>query len=334
MPVAVWLNGEFVEGDRAIVSAMDSGLQHGVGLFETMVASQGRVFQLMDHLARLQRSARDLRLSVALRINPLAEAVRRTAERAEEPRCRVRLTITGGSSFLRPGVPGATGATGAWGAHAGADPTILIVAQPAAAYPDALYERGATVTLAHAKVSHADPWAGHKTLNYWWRLRELQEAGERGGAEALLFDTTNRLASGMVSNVFLIRDGVLRTPPARGDEAMSVSPGAHADAASEAHSHPPPEVAPDASPPRPVLPGCTRRAALDWAGEIGLGVSIEPLTIEDVLGADEIALTNSGWGALPVVRVESHVVGGGAPGPVTRALRAKWESAVVEQEDA
>lgn len=333
MPVAVWLNGEFVEGNRALISAMDAGLQHGVGLFETMVASEGRVFQLMEHLARLQRSARDLRLSGALRINPLAEAVRRTAERAEEPRCRVRLTITGGASFLRRGVPGATGASAA-AASAGADPTILIVAQPAAAYPEALYERGATVTLAHTRISHADPWAGHKTLNYWWRLRELQEAGERGGAEALLFDTTNRLASGMVSNVFLVRDGVLRTPPARGDEAMSLSPGARADAASEAPSHSSPETAPDASPPRPVLPGVTRRAALDWAGEIALHASIEPLTIEDVLGADEIVLTNSGWGALPVVRVEGHVVGDGAPGPAARALRAKWESAVVEQEDA
>ncbi len=311
MPTAIWLNGEFTERDSAMVSALDAGVQHGVGLFETMHASGGRVFRLHDHLARLQRSARTLGLTESLRINPLAEAVRRTVERAGEDRARVRLTLTGGAGHGAPGRPGVEGA----------DPTILIVAQRATEYPEAMFERGVAVALAETRISHADPCAGHKTLNYWWRLRELRIAGARGGAEALLFDTTNHLACGMVSNVFLVRDGLLRTPPAWGEYEA----GAPADA-------PDPRAASGgAAPARPTLPGITRMAVLDGAGELGLECAALPLTIEDVLGADEVFLTNSGWGVLPVTRIEGHVVGAGAPGPVARELRAKWLGAVHEQ---
>jgi branched-subunit amino acid aminotransferase/4-amino-4-deoxychorismate lyase len=61
--MVIWLNGAFVEGDAARVSALDAGLQHGVGLFETMQARHGRVFRLADHLDRLAESAAELGLA-------------------------------------------------------------------------------------------------------------------------------------------------------------------------------------------------------------------------------------------------------------------------------
>ena len=102
----VFLNGRFVERDEAMVSAFDAGFQHGVGLFETLLAVRSaegpwRVIHLREHVERLGASARGLGLSEALRVSALGEAVTRTVERAgqelsEVTRLRVRLTITGG----------------------------------------------------------------------------------------------------------------------------------------------------------------------------------------------------------------------------------------------
>jgi ATP-dependent DNA helicase RecG len=74
----------------------------------------------------------------------------------------------------------------------------------------------------------------------------------------------------------------------------------------------------------PVLPGCTRAKVMLWAEGEGRAVERANLTIDDVLAADEIFLTNSSWGVLPVVRIERHEVGGGEPGAVARAMRARW----------
>jgi branched-subunit amino acid aminotransferase/4-amino-4-deoxychorismate lyase len=76
----------------------------------------------------------------------------------------------------------------------------------------------------------------------------------------------------------------------------------------------------------PVLPGCTRAKVLMWAEGEGRAVERANLAIDDVLAADEIFLTNSSWGVMPVVRVERHQVGSGAPGSVARAMRARWLS--------
>ena len=96
MAMVIWLNGAFVEGDAARVSALDAGLQHGVGLFETMQARHGRVFRLSDHLDRLAESAAELGLADPLRVEPLAQAVEQVMAKWARPDARVRLTLTGG----------------------------------------------------------------------------------------------------------------------------------------------------------------------------------------------------------------------------------------------
>ena len=63
-----------------------------------------------------------------------------------------------------------------------------------------------------------------------------------------------------------------------------------------------------------------------WAEARGIAVERAALTIDDLLAADEVLLANSSWGVMPVVRVERHEIGGGAPGAVTRAMREKWLS--------
>lgn len=299
MTTPVYLNGEFLSLDDARTSAFDAGLQHAVGLFETLLVvrpdpadpdASPRAHRLVEHLDRLATSARELGLVSRLGTDALAEAVLLTADRSgvleHHDRARVRITITGGSANLLK-------------AEAPHRPTVLVVAQPPTPYPDALFEHGARVVLADARLNPLNPLESHKTLNYWMRLRELQAAAAQGAAEALMLQVSNHLAGGCVSNCLLIKNGTLLTPIARGEE----QPGAL---------------------PSPVLPGITRASLLEHARELGLTTETRMLAIDEVLDADEVMLTNSSWGVMPVVAVESRPIASGEPGPVTRQLRARW----------
>ncbi|MBL9119184.1 MAG: aminotransferase class IV [Phycisphaerae bacterium] len=304
----VWLNGTWLDRHEAKVSVFDAGFQHAVGLFETMVARNGRVFRVRDHLERLRRSAVELRLTESLHIEPLAEAVQSVIERNALREARVRLTVTGGDLNLLQ-------SSGERSTH---EPTILIVAQPPTRYPEDLFTKGVRVMVADGRVNPLDRLAGHKSLSYWSRLAALQQAGAVGASEAVWFSVTNHLASGCVSNIFLVRDGVVLTPYAHGEEAKS-------------------------SLPAPVLPGITRSVMLELIesglqGQQGEGLDLRAertmLSIEDVFAAEEIFLTNSSWGVLPVIAIERTQIGQGTPGPVAAALRAAWRERVERETSA
>jgi branched-chain amino acid aminotransferase len=298
----VFLNGKLLSPDEAKLSAFDAAVQHGVGVFETMSArlddGLARVFRLEEHLERLIDSARELGLTDSLRAPALADAVNRTVEAAEIERARVRLTVTGGDLNL-------IGRGAAMAAPI--DPNIMIVVQPATEYPAEMFERGVMASIADLKINPLDPLAGHKTINYWGRLRELQLAAAKKAGEALVFQVTNHLAGGCVSNAFVVKDGSLVTPIARGEEG-DVSGGGVAM-------------------PSPVLPGIVRGWVLEWAARRRVKVTRRMVSIDDVLGADEVFLTNSSWGVLPVVGVEKHEVGDGEVGELTREVREAWEAA-------
>lgn len=329
----VFLDGRFVPADEARVSAFDAGFQHGVGVFETMLggveapepaAEDGPegagawVHRLDDHLDRLIDSAAMLGLTDALRRPALAEAVRRTVARAGLARARVRLTVTGGDMNLLAGRDRGIEGSRDHGTRGGAvggsvvpsptphDPTIMIVAQPATEYPESMFEDGVTAVIAGLRVNPLDPLAGHKTLSYWGRLRELSVAARKRAGEAIVLQVTNHLAGGCVSNIFLVKDGRLHTPIARGEEGEGAGEGR------------------GASLPSPVLPGVTRMAVLALAGDRGMECVRRMLSIEDLLGAQEVFLTNSSWGVMPVVGVERSVIGSGAVGEVSHELRRAW----------
>lgn len=333
----VWLNGRFVSMADAKVSAFDAGFTHAVGLFETLLGGNGSgadegegrdpgdrsspwAVSLTEHMDRLRDSASELGLAEHVNTSALADAVLEAIEESRLPRARVRLTFSGGDLNMigrswekakkpgaRPGPPSdAADGEDAAPTSTGADPTVLIVVQDATAYPPEMYERGIAVTIADTRANPLDPLAGHKTLNYWGRLRELRNAGSKGAAEALVLQVTNHLSGGCVSNALIIREGRLITPAARGEEEPGTLPS-------------------------PVLPGTVRAWALEWAGDRGLPVERRPVAIDELLGADEIILTNSSWGALPVVKVEREAIGDGVVGPVAKSLRAAWEEKIADE---
>jgi len=281
----IFLNGKFLPIDQATLRVEDAGFQHAVGLFETMFVQGGRVFRLHEHLARLAESAYHLGLAMNVNVNALAGAVESTVAHNELISARIRLTMTAGPiSLLKPQLDPPL-------------PTLLIVPSAPTAYAPEYFEQGIKVLIAPPMANPFDPLAGHKSLSYWSRLRLLRQVASLGAGEAIILNITNHLASGAVSNLFLVKDGELLTPMARGEEV-------------------------DASLAAPVLPGITRKVVMECANSLGIKVRKEMLTVEQLLEADELFLTNSSWQVLPVSKVEKKVIGDGRAGEVTKSLRA------------
>jgi branched-chain amino acid aminotransferase len=293
----VWLNGEVIDESAAHISVRDTGLLHAIGLFTTMRAASGNVIELSRHLQRLRDSCDALFVPLQYSNEVLAEAVSALLTRSDVHDARLRFTITRGVTQPDP-------------LHGQKmEPTALLTATPFEPYPVEYYEKGLTVmVLDDQKLNPYDVQAGHKTLNYFSRLSALKEAARRGAAEAMWFNVHNYLQSGSISNVFIVKDGTLYTPPTNDelhDESIrSQTPYVKSN----------------------VLPGTTRAAIIDIARAAEIPVRIHSLTISDLLDADEVFLTNSVMGVMPVCRVERKPIANDIPGPITGQLREQWES--------
>jgi branched-subunit amino acid aminotransferase/4-amino-4-deoxychorismate lyase len=134
----------------------------------------------------------------------------------------------------------------------------------------------------------------------------LQDAATKGAGESIIFQVSNHLAGGCVSNLFVVDGGNLITPIAQGEE----------EELGGAQTR-------EGTLPSPVLPGVTRMRVIEHAKEMGIKTTKRMMTIDDLLDADEVFLTNSSWGVLPVVKVEAETIGSGVPGDVTKKLRAE-----------
>jgi branched-chain amino acid aminotransferase len=188
---------------------------------------------------------------------------------------------------------------------------VFMTASEFEPYPQEFYERGMTViALDEQKLNPYDVQAGHKTLNYFSRLAALRDANQRGAGEALWFNVHNYLESGSISNVFLVKDGRLLTPPTPVDLQDKALAGAV----------PYPKSA--------VLPGITRQVVIELARKHGIELAIGAININQLLEADEVFLTNSIMGIMPVGRIERHAVGHDRAGAVTRQVAEMYEEEV------
>ena len=284
----IWLNGSMMDAADARISVLDAGTQHGVGLFETMRASRGEILQMRPHMERLRNSALELQLTESLNVEALCEALMQLLTANELEDARIRLTLTGGD------LPGLQAYN-----NAPRHPNIFIVSQPPTRYPDEFFDKGIIACIADGRLNPLDPHAGHKTLNYWSRIRALQQAGTSGAGEAIWFSVSNHLCGGSVSNIFVVSNGCLLTPIAHGEEEGATLPS-------------------------PVLPGTVRQFVIDQAEIAGIGANRKMLDIDDMLDADEVFLTNSSWGILPLVGVEKEPISDGLVGTITKQLRDRW----------
>lgn len=268
----IWVNGGLRAADAAQVSVLDHGLTVGDGIFETVKSVRGRTFALTRHLDRLTRSARGLGLpdpdhaevraacAAVLDANPVEMG-------------RLRITYTGGLSPL--------------GSDRGdAGPTLVVAVGETKRRPDST----AAITVPWTR-NERGALTGLKTTSYAENVVALARAREQDASEALFANTVGDLCEGTGSNVFVVLDGQLHTPP--------VSSG--------------------------CLAGITRALTVEWAG------AHETRLPFDVLDrADEIFLTSSLRDVQAVHRVDGRELPG-APGPVTaKAMRVFDERAAAD----
>lgn len=294
----IWLNGAFVddEDQSASVSVRDSGFLHAAGVFTTMLAARGRVFQLDAHLRRLRNSCEALSTPLTHTDEKLTAVTAELLERNELADARLRLTVTRGKIIRDPSQGMML------------SPTVLLTAAAVEPYPAEYYEGGMTVRLFDSqKLNPYDIQAGHKTLNYLSRLTALREANRLGAGEALWFDVHNFLQSGSVSNVFIVKGGAILTPPTT-EELRD------------------PEVKKSTPIPRSaVLPGVTRRVVAESAKEMSVDFRPAALDVNQLLDADEVFLTNSVMGVMPVRRIERKPIGDDKPGELTRRIMQAYQ---------
>jgi branched-chain amino acid aminotransferase len=261
MSNTIWLNGELLAGDRPAISAADHGLLVGDGVFETAKVTDGRAFALRRHLERLRRSADGLGLELPRSDDELTDGVAAVIEANQPGVGRLRITVTGG-----PGPLGS--ARGAEG------PTVIMATGPPGTWPPA-----AEVVVVPWPRNERSPVAGLKTTSYAENVVALARAHEQGAGEAIFANLAGNLCEGTGSNVFVVLDGRLITPP--------LSSG--------------------------CLAGITRDLVLETTDAVEADVSMA-----DFARADEAFLTSSTRDLQPVARVDGRALPT-CPGPLTQA---------------
>ncbi|MEU2157525.1 aminodeoxychorismate lyase [Streptomyces sp. NPDC019396] len=268
----IWVNGGLRDAGTALVSVLDHGITVGDGVFETVKATEGRLFALTQHLDRLTRSARGLGLP-----DPDLDEVRRACDAVIEANPvalgRLRITYTGGLSPL--------------GSDRGdAGPTLVVALGESARRPDST----AVITVPWVR-NERGALSGLKTTSYAENVVALARAHEQGASEALFANTVGQLCEGTGSNVFVVVDGHLHTPP--------LSSG--------------------------CLAGITRALAVEWTGAQETEL---PLDVLD--RAEEIFLTSTLRDVQAVHRVDGRTLSS-VPGPVTaKAMRIFEERAAAD----
>lgn len=282
MAEKVFLNNKLVDIDKARISVTDSGFLYGAGLFETMRSYKGTVFSLKDHLDRLFFSSRSLSINNPYDRKYLTDTIYKVLQANKLTDARLRLTLTNGPMSL----PDEQRA-----------PTLLITATKLQPYPAEYYKKGVLVVLCPFRQNAGEPTCGHKTTSYFSRMIALNRAHQKRAAEALWFTTNNRLAEGCISNVFLVKDSVLYTPPIE----------------------------------TPVLAGVARKTVCQIALTNSIKLVEKDLYIDDVLAADEIFLTNVIMQIMPVTAVEKHTVCDGKVGTMTKRLQKSFDEFIKKE---
>jgi branched-chain amino acid aminotransferase len=279
----IFMNDRLVPEDEARVSVFDHGLLYGDGVFEGLRSYSGTVFRLGAHLDRLWASARAICLEIPLSKAAVAKAVNDTLAANKLSDGYVRLVVTRGAGSLGLD-PNRT-----------KNPQVIVIADTISLYPREFYEQGLKiVTAATQRVQSAALSPRIKSLNYLNNIMAKLEGLRAGCVEALMLNHKGEVAECTGDNVFVVRSGVLLTPP------------------------------PDAG----ILEGITRNAVMELARAAGIDCREATLTRHDLYTADECFLTGTAAEVIPVVDIDGRTIGSGTPGPVTQRLTTAFHALV------
>jgi branched-chain amino acid aminotransferase len=279
MGLKIFINGKFHEKEDAKISVYDHGLLYGDGVFEGLRSYSGNVFRLAEHLRRLWDSAKAIRLEIPLSTAEMEKAIYETLRLNKLEDAYIRLVVTRGAGSLGLD-PNRT-----------SDPQVIIITDLISLYSEELYRNGLEIITASTQRNHPAALSPRiKSLNYLNNIMAKVEGLQAGCSEALMLNHKGEVAECTGDNIFLVRDGVLLTPPN------------------------------DAG----ILEGITRQAVIELAEAAGITVREIALTRHDVYVADECFLTGTAAEVIPVVKVDSRAIGSGKPGPITQRLREQF----------
>jgi branched-chain amino acid aminotransferase len=258
----IWLDGEFVKAEEPLLHSLTPGVLKAQGVFETLRARNGRAVRLKDHLRRMSRGLKVLGIQRPVSFAAIPQNICHVLKANRLKDARVRLMVWQKGGRLYCAITAATLQS----------PTARKYAQGFKAWLTGGHRRRTRVPI--------------KSLDYRIFRQSLQKARAAGCDEALLLNRKGELIEGSRTNIFLVKDGVLLTPP--------VTAG--------------------------CLPGITRQAVLGLARRLKVRCVSRRLKAAELFEADEAFLTSALLGIMPLTRVDSNPVGPGKPGPVTQGL--------------
>jgi len=290
---SIWLDGKFIPWDEARIHILTHSLHYGLGVFEGIRAyhcTDGRtaVFRLPENVRRLFDSANVMQMDIPF---PQAEV--------EAACCEILRVNQQKEAYLRPL---AFVGEGAMGLHPQNNPIHLsIISWVWGAYlGDEGLKKGIRGKISSFARHHVNVMMtkAKTTGNYVNSIMAKREATQLGFDEAIMLDTDGYVAEASGENIFVIRDGLLKTPPLTA-----------------------------------VLPGITRDSILTLAQDLGIPVKEDIFSRDELYLADEAFLTGTAAEVTPLREVDGRVIGAGTPGPITKKLQAAY-FAVVKGEDA
>jgi branched-chain amino acid aminotransferase len=282
----IWMNGDFVAWDDAKVHVLSHGLHYGTGVFEGIRAydtDRGTaIFRHRDHLERLGKSAALYDLALPYELDEIRDATHELIRRNGLDSCYIR--------------PLAFRGYGEMGLYATAAPVdVIVAAWPWGAY---LGEEGKRQGV-RAKVSSWRRISGDSLIphakasgQYLNSILAKSESAKAGYEEAILLDQRGFVCEGSGENIFVIRDGVILTPP-------------HTAA---------------------ILDGINRKSVIQIAGDLGYSVVERDIARAELYLAEEVFLTGTAAELVPVREIDDHPLA--APGEITAVIQAKFEDAL------
>ena len=285
MAIRINVNGSLGNEQDLMLSPLDLGFVFGASVYETIRTYNGRPFLLERHLKRLRESANSVHIPLEVSEVELAKRVEETLAAASNTESYVRIIVSAGVGALD------------YRENEGEAPrpTVVILVKPLPEVPARLYEEGVGVALVGVVRNHPKSVSPRiKSSSLLNNMFAMREAHSRGAEEAIMLNYRGEVAEGSQTNIFLVRQGTVRTP--------SVAAG--------------------------ILAGITRELVLSLAEESGIGTREDIISPDELLQAEEVFLTSSTKEILPVVAVDDTRIGDGRPGPVTVELLGAYRRKV------
>ena len=277
----VYINGEFYPKSKACVSVYDHGFLYGDGVFEGIREYDGIVFKLREHIDRLYESAKAIMLEIPMSKEELMNAVIETLRRNKLKNAYIRLVVTRGVGDL------------------GIDPrkckkpNVIIIAEPLLTlYSKEARLKGLSLIISSVRRDRVDA-TNHqiKSLNYLNSILAKIEAISAGADDAVMLDERGFVSETSSTNLFLVKDGKVITPP----------------------------------PTTGALLGVTRTFVMELARKLGYQVEEKEVTPFELLTADEVFMTGTGAEIVPVTKIAGRVIGDGKAGKITIRLIEEFE---------